>query len=336
MRLFAASLATETNTFAPLPTSLASFKEGGYFSAGTHRDQMVLFAGPLWAERQRARELGWTLIGGLVASAQLGGTTTREACETLRDELLADLRAASPIDAVLRAQLDTPWLGIDEAIDAALVAQPGLVVIADSADNPGGGAAGDATFILRRLVERQVASAALSPLWNPQAVRITFDAGIDAALPMRLGRQDQPDVGRTAGRPVPTEDAAAQHADERPGGHRGVVGRLRAGRRARHQGGVDPPPQPSHGHRLVQPAGCDLASKRLVNVKSSQYFGAAFAPLAVQVTFASAPGSVTADLRQLPYRKIRRPKWPIDLRVLGLPILARALRVAQTLMSRSA
>ena len=67
------------------------------------------------------------------------------------------------------------------------------------------------------------------------------------------------------------------------------------------------------GIDLFSQLGCDLASKRLAVMNSSQCFRAAFARLAVQVTFASAPGSVTADLRQLPYRKIRRPKWTIDL-----------------------
>ena len=93
MRVFTASLATETNTFAPMPTGLDSFKvDGAYFPAGTHPDAMTLFAGPLWAARQRAHAQGWTLIEGLVAAAQPTGITSRQACEALRDELLADLR----------------------------------------------------------------------------------------------------------------------------------------------------------------------------------------------------------------------------------------------------
>ena len=101
MRAFTASLATETNTFAPMPTGLASFHQDGYFPAGTYPAAPSLFAGPLWAARQRAREHGWQLIEGLVASAQPSGITTRLAYETLRDELLADLRAAMPVDMVL-------------------------------------------------------------------------------------------------------------------------------------------------------------------------------------------------------------------------------------------
>ena len=36
MRLFAATLATETNTFSPLPTSLAAYKESVFYRPGEH------------------------------------------------------------------------------------------------------------------------------------------------------------------------------------------------------------------------------------------------------------------------------------------------------------
>ena len=101
MRVFSATLATETNTFAPMPTGLAGFKERGYYKAGQHPDHMSFFAGPLWAARQRGKAQGWTLIEGMVAGAQPSGTTTRAAYEALRDELLADLKAALPVDMVL-------------------------------------------------------------------------------------------------------------------------------------------------------------------------------------------------------------------------------------------
>ena len=36
MRLFTATLATETNTFSPLPTSLENYKESVFFRPGEH------------------------------------------------------------------------------------------------------------------------------------------------------------------------------------------------------------------------------------------------------------------------------------------------------------
>ena len=101
MKLFAASLSTETNTFSPIPTGLEAFKARGYHPAGTHPDKMLQFSGPLWAARQRCREHGWTLIEGTVAGAVPAGLTTRHAYETLRDQILDDLRAAGEVDIVL-------------------------------------------------------------------------------------------------------------------------------------------------------------------------------------------------------------------------------------------
>ena len=75
MRIFTAGIATETNTFAPLPTGLAAFREGGYYPAGTHPPHLTLFSGPLWAARQRAAEQGWTVLEGLVTHAQPGATS---------------------------------------------------------------------------------------------------------------------------------------------------------------------------------------------------------------------------------------------------------------------
>jgi len=101
MRVFSASLATETNTFAPMPTGLSDFHQRGYYAAGEHPDAMQMYSGPLWAARQRGAEKNWTLLEGMVASAMPGGITTRHGYETLRDELLGDLRAALPVDMVL-------------------------------------------------------------------------------------------------------------------------------------------------------------------------------------------------------------------------------------------
>lgn len=481
MRIFTASLATETNTFAPMPTGLSAFTdEGAYFPAGTHPRQMSMFAGPLHAARQRAADHGWTLVEGLVAAAQPGGITTRHAYETLRDELLADLRAALPVDLVLlglhgamvadghpdcegdlltrvraivgpgvvvgaeldphhhlseamlqqadlliafkqyphtdilerafelvdlcaaqvrhgrrpvasvadcgmvaivhttrepaqgfvarlqalegrdgvlsvslthgfpwgdvadmgtkvlvytdgrqaegdalarrladelialRDQLETPWLGIDAALDAAIAAPPGTVVIADSADNPGGGAAGDSTFLLRRLIERGIGNAALGPLWDPQAVRIAMDAGVGARLPLRIGGK----TGPLSGAPLDAECTvlALQRdmAMQALAGTTQPLGDCALLDMAGVQVVLVSRRSQAMGTDLFTQLGCDPAAQRVLVLKSSQHFRAAFAPLAVQVLYCAAPGAVSADLRALPYRRIRRPKWPID------------------------
>ena len=70
--------------------------------------------------------------------------------------------------------------------------------------------------------------------------------------------------------------------------------------------------QPGDGHRPVHRLGCDLAAKKIIVVKSSQHFYASFSKVAKHVIYVAAPGAVTLDLNTLPYRKVRRPKWPLD------------------------
>jgi len=104
MRVFSAVLATETNTFSPIPTGLAAFMQpGNYYPAGQHPDHMTLYGGQLWAAREIGAREGWTLFEGLTAAAQPAGRTTRAAWERLRGELLDDLRAVLPVDMVLLA-----------------------------------------------------------------------------------------------------------------------------------------------------------------------------------------------------------------------------------------
>jgi microcystin degradation protein MlrC len=62
---------------------------------------------------------------------------------------------------------------------------------------------------------------------------------------------------------------------------------------------------------LFTQLGCDLRSRRIVVVKSSQHFHASYSQVASKVIYASAPGSEATDPRTLPYRKLNRPIWPL-------------------------
>lgn len=101
MRLFAAALSTESNTFAPIPTDLESFTGNRYFRPGTHPDHPTTSSSsPLVVGRRRSRAEGFTLVEGTVTGAHPAGTTSRQAYETLRNEILGQLHGALPVDAV--------------------------------------------------------------------------------------------------------------------------------------------------------------------------------------------------------------------------------------------
>ncbi|CCV04308.1 hypothetical protein MESS2_1260004 [Mesorhizobium metallidurans STM 2683] len=74
MRVFTASLATETNTFSPVSTDRSSFEMAFYAPPGKHPETPTLCSAPIPALRRRARDEGFTLIEGTATWAEPGGS----------------------------------------------------------------------------------------------------------------------------------------------------------------------------------------------------------------------------------------------------------------------
>ncbi|MBV2128567.1 M81 family metallopeptidase [Arsukibacterium indicum] len=102
MRIFTASLATETNTFSPMYTDVHSFYASFYAPPGQHPATPTLCSAPLIACREAvAADPSLQLIEGSCAWAEPGGLLNRQSYEHLRDEILQQLQQAMPVDAVL-------------------------------------------------------------------------------------------------------------------------------------------------------------------------------------------------------------------------------------------
>lgn len=480
MRIFSATIATESNMFSPMPTSLVGYRECVFLRPGEHpEDAPRMCTAPLWVARRHARTEGFTLIEGSCFAASPAGTTVRKDYEWMRDEILAEVRQAMPLDGVLlglhgamvadgyddvegdviervrdivgpactigveldlhchltvkrvrlsdiiilykefphtdvaeraeellglvlgtiRGQVkpvmslydcrqigsypttlplmrafvdrlqakegkdgvlsisvnhcfpyaDVPELGgrilvvmdrdktrgdalateighefiamrgktlprfhgVDEGIQAALDAEGMPVVMADPADNAGGGAPSDNTTILRRLIERHVDNAALGPIWDPIAVRLCFDAGPGGELALRFGGK----VGPTSGQPVDarvTVIGLARDASQSFGPTRVPLGDCAAVR----VGGIDvvliSNRTQALGLELFRNVGIEPVAKKLVVVKSTNHFMGNFGPIAKQVIYVESDGPLCRDYRRIPYTRVQRPIWPLD------------------------
>ncbi|AUZ20200.1 M81 family metallopeptidase [Achromobacter xylosoxidans] len=478
MKIFSGSLATETNTFSPIPTGLSAYRARGYYPAGQHPDRMQMFSGPLWAARQRAQGKDWTLIEGMTAGATPAGLTTRHAYETLRDELLDDLRRAGKVDIALfglhgamvadgyddcegdllrrareivgpdtvigaeldphchltdtmvnsadflvcfkeyphtdildraydlvdlcvaraegrikptravfdcemisimhtsrepmrgfvdrllamegkegvlsvsiahgfpwgdtpdmgskvlvytdgdagqaerlaralgeeiigfRDQLAPPYPGADEALDQALALADFPVVLADSADNAGGGAPSDATFILERVLARGIQDVATGPFWDPVAVQLCFEAGEGAQIKLRIGGK----VAPVSGQPLDLAcEIVALKRDAVMTGLAGTPALLGDVAVVRSQGVtivMTTNRTQAMDTDLFTQFGVDLGAMKLVIPKSSQHFYASYSKLGRHVIYVETPGAITQDYNALPFTKRKLPKWP--------------------------
>ena len=85
-----------------MPTSLESYREGVFYRPGEHpTDAPRMCTAPLFVGRARAKQEGFELIEGSCFAASPAGTTNRADYETMRDEILEQLKAALPVDGLL-------------------------------------------------------------------------------------------------------------------------------------------------------------------------------------------------------------------------------------------
>jgi microcystin degradation protein MlrC len=210
-----------------------------------------------------------------------------------------------------REQAAPPEYSVDGAIDAALAHPGGPVVIADTTDNAGGGAASDNTTFLHRLIARDVKSAAVAPIWDPIAVRLAFDAGEGARLPFRFG-------GKTALSSGPPVDVNVEIIRCVPNAHQTFAGAIvpLGDVASIRMGGVEAvlisTRAQAMGSDLFSNFGIDPKSRKILVVKSNQHFYASFSQIAAQVIYAEGDGPLPRDVRKLPWARIERPIWPLD------------------------
>lgn len=101
MRLFIATLSTETNTFCTMPTAMSGFEEY-YLRHGTATQEppnLMTEALHLW--RAKGEALGWQVVESLTAIAEPAGPTVRSCYDTLSGEILSDLEACGGADIIL-------------------------------------------------------------------------------------------------------------------------------------------------------------------------------------------------------------------------------------------
>jgi microcystin degradation protein MlrC len=211
----------------------------------------------------------------------------------------------------MRGKTAPQYHGVDEGISAGLAVEGHPVAMADPADNAGGGAPSDNTTILRRLIERDVQNAALGPIWDPIAVRLCFDAGLGATFPLRFGGK----IGPASGLPIDagvTVSGLKRDCWQSFGPTRVPLGDCAAVR----IGGVEvvliTKRTQALGLELFGNLGIDPHAKKLLVVKSTNHFMAAFGPIAKQVLYLESDGPICRNYTKIPYQKVQRPIWPLD------------------------
>jgi microcystin degradation protein MlrC len=191
---------------------------------------------------------------------------------------------------------------LDEAIGRALASSEAPVFVSDSGDNVTAGGAGDLTLVLGELLARlggagQDGSRALvAGIADAAAVGACAAAGEGGRVGLALGGK----LDRVNGRPLPL-DGAVQRVDGRAAVVRsgGVDVAITADRRAFTQ---------LADYREL---GLDTLAYQVVVVKLGYLFPE-LRRVAARAVMALTPGFTDLELSRLPYRRLRRPIYPLD------------------------
>ncbi|MFZ2542291.1 MAG: M81 family metallopeptidase [Gallionella sp.] len=199
------------------------------------------------------------------------------------------------------------WSAADAVSHALASSGDGTIILADSQDNPGGGAAGDTTDILHELVRQRAPDACVGLLCDPAAAAAAHAAGVGATIELSLGAHSDIGAAPLVGRYTVEALGSGQFTGTGPfylgcKMNLGLMARLRLGG---IQILVTSHKQQAADQAMFRHLGIDPARQRILVLKSSVHFRADFAQLAREILIVAASGENVADLTQVSYQKIR-------------------------------
>ncbi|WP_429287499.1 M81 family metallopeptidase [Paraburkholderia sp. GAS206C] len=228
-------------------------------------------------------------------------SAVRDAVDSLYDTMLRN-----------EAQWAVPFLSPDaavaEAIRLSATAQK-PVVIADTQDNPGAGADSNTTGMLRALLDNGAQDAALGLIWDPEAAAQAHAAGVGATLELALGGRsgtpgDAPFIGTFE--VVALSDGRCRYDGPMMHGMQVELGPVACLKIGGVRIAVSSTKAQMLDRNLYRVAGIEPEQMKILVNKSSVHFRADFQPIAHTVLVAKAPGPMTADPADLPWKRLAR------------------------------
>ncbi|MFD0713753.1 M81 family metallopeptidase [Paenibacillus sp. GCM10027626] len=270
-----------------------------------------------WEWESRPHMLDCTFFHGFPYSDRANTAVTVVAIAN-NNPALAQEAATSAAQAIWdkRAAFDIRYLSPAEGMRAALAAAEHPVIINETSDNPGAGAPGDGTYLLRVMLAANEPGTCFCHICDPEVVEQAFQAGVNGWIDTELGGK----TDQLHGTPLQIRAQVAALTD-------GVFvqtspmwsgKRVDLGRSARLLiGNVDVIVTTIKSQllddELLKLHQIDYRSCRVVGIKSSQHFRGFFQDRVPEIITVDSPGISTFDFSIFPYEHIKRPIYPLDL-----------------------
>ncbi|KAB2338598.1 M81 family metallopeptidase [Cytobacillus depressus] len=203
----------------------------------------------------------------------------------------------------------------EEGIERAQKLNMCPVVINETSDNPGAGTPCDGTRLLRAMLNAKLKKACIGLIYDPEVVELAHKQGVGTHIEAYLGGK----TDQFHGEPVFIKGYIKTLTDgiyiQSSPMWKGKVVNL--GRTVRIQvGGLDIIVgclrNQVFDEQLFLLHGIAVSEVPIVGIKSSQHFRAVYESIAKKIITVDSPGLSTLNLNSFKYKKIQRPRYPID------------------------
>jgi microcystin degradation protein MlrC len=205
-------------------------------------------------------------------------------------------------------------LTLEQALSAGRKTGRYPLILADMADNTGGGAPGDSTAVLRAFIEQDIEDALMLYMVDPEAAQQAHAAGVGAKLTTEIGGKSDPRQGAPVSAEV--EFVALSDGRFRYDGpmYSGSEGNLGASAWLRHRGVnvvVTSRRMQPLDQAFARSLGIDCAAMKYIVLKSAAHFRSGFEALGGTILNFDAPAMHSHDYKQLAYHR-RPPVYPVE------------------------
>lgn len=230
---------------------------------------------------------------------------------------LAEKAAADVAQSIWEKRLEfAPNLpGPAEGIRQALATEGQPIVINETSDNPGGGTPGDGTYLLRAMIEENASNTCFGFIYDPEVAKLTDQAGPGSTIDVKLGGKTDSLHGEPLSLKVYVKSVTDGQFIQSSPMWRGI--QVNLGLSARLQVGhvdiiVCSVRSQTFDEKVFLLHGIDVTKYKIVALKSSQHFRAAFQSIAHEIISVDSPGLSTCNFASFNYTRLRRPIFPLD------------------------
>jgi microcystin degradation protein MlrC len=204
---------------------------------------------------------------------------------------------------------------VAEAVRRGMAIDGGPILLLDTADTTGGGAAGDGAGVIRGLLDAHIPNPCIAMVVDPQAALTCSETGVGAELDLHLGHRIDPKWGT----PVCVRAKVLRVFE----GRFRYTGGILAGTDATMW--LSAVVQANHVSILIATyptydwadeqyrcAGLDPQKMKFVVVKNMMNFRSGYGDFAKAFYVLDIPGPTPSDMRLLPFRRVPLPIFPLD------------------------